>query len=76
MSLYPADTLGEYIERINGDPAKRPHYCMICGEPSSCSTPGACRSQARFEDDPGHAGEFVGVEEEEENDGSRDEVDF
>ena len=37
------------------------HPCSLCGcDP--CESPSACRSQARFEDDPGDAGEFVEAE--------------
>ncbi len=60
MSLFPPDCLGEYIERINGDPS-RP-ACSICGQ-SPCESPGACRAEASFEMNPGHAGEFVDVDD-------------
>ena len=42
---------------------RKGHPCSLCGcDP--CESPSACRSQARFEDDPGGAGEFVEADDE------------
>lgn len=63
MCLTPPEHCGEYIERINGDPS-RP-ACCVCGQ-MPCESPSACRAEASWEMDPGHAGEWMDVDDFEE----------